>query len=171
MHKTRSANMQRGLRNLALKAEGPTASEDHLPRPKSSTEDRDKSKRLIAKQELDHFSFGAVQRDQFLASLEPVVRNFAENGFKHPKDVSRLLNKNGLKTACGEAWTPRLAFFLLGFLFDPARRATSRPAPRPVTRFNGKPTKAIEARAPAPLTREELTRRLSAIGRVKDSTQ
>jgi hypothetical protein len=61
-----------------------------------------------------------VDRDAFVASLAPVIRAYAKSRFRKPKDVARLLNNRGKRTAIGERWTPRLTHFLLGFIFSPA---------------------------------------------------
>jgi hypothetical protein len=169
MHKTQTANMQRGLRRLALNDAGGCEQEENQPKRKLSPQEREQSRRLISNMELDHFGSDVRKRDVFLDSLEPFVRNLAQNGFKHPKDVSRLLNKSTIKTACGDTWNPRLAFFLLGFLFDPARAGRGATGTRPHSRTAQLTSASKVPATPASLTREEIARRLQAIGRVRDA--
>lgn len=121
-------------------------------------------KTQISQQELAHFSFGAVTQDILFEQLEPVVRAYAVAGFRAPKEIARLLNKNGIKTACGEPWNAQLAWFLLSFLHE---RRKQRAQERAARRRTMNISKAPAANANAPLTRDELARRLSALGRVK----
>lgn len=151
MYKARSASYQRGM---GRSGEGLTLA-DRAQFVKTQ----------ISKEELAHFSFGERTRDAMLDELEPLLRTYARNGFKSPKDVARLLNKAGIKTACGKFWTPQLAWFLQGFLFEKRelRRATSGQPPMKVPAKSPIPsTTAIRG----PLTPDEMARRLSALGRV-----
>ncbi len=95
-----------------------------------------------------------------MADLLPVVRGFAKAGFRKPDDVSRLLNKNGWKTACGEPWSPRLTAFLLTYLFSGEGKATAkaRPAPK-VSRPPVAPANGVEAP-------KDMSEALSRLGRV-----
>lgn len=153
MHKSKSESMKRG--SLKRNREPLTA------------EDRKHFKKTtISQQELAHFSFGAVTQDILLEELEPIVGAYAVAGFRAPKEVARLLNKNGVKTACGEPWNAQLAWFLLSFLHERRkRRAQERAAKRRTMNIS----KAPAADLSAPLTREELARRLGALGRIKGS--
>jgi hypothetical protein len=72
----------------------------------------------LTEAEVKHFHFGSNDVATFVDRLEPTIRLYAKNGFRKPADVSRLLNKENKRTACGEAWTPRLTWFLLKLLFD-----------------------------------------------------
>ena len=153
MYKGRSASYQRGMGKSDY---GPITAADLARFTKTK----------ISKEELDHFGFGSRTREVVLTELEPLLRGYAKNGFKTPKDVARLLNKAGVKTACGEQWTPQLAWFLLGFLFErrEKRRAEmAQPKPLPIK----KPVLVTDVRVP--LTAEEMARRLSALGRVVSS--
>lgn len=152
MYKAKSEAMKRG----ALKR----------IRTPLTAEDRKLFKKTeISQQELAHFSFGAVTQDILLEHLEPVVHDYAVAGFRAPKEIARLLNKNGVKTACGEPWNAQLAWFLLSFLHDRRKR---RAQDRATKRRTTKVSKAPAADLGVPLTREELARRLSALGRIKD---
>ena len=84
----------------------------------SKEEFYEQTKIVLTKEELAHFNFGSTDKISFLDQLRPVIRRYAKNGFRKPSDVSRLLNKAGVTTACGARWTPRLAWFLLRFLFQ-----------------------------------------------------
>lgn len=132
--------------------------------PLTSEERKLFKKTKISRQERRHFNFGAVTQDILLEQLAPSVRAYAVAGFGSPKEVARLLNKNGLKTACGEPWNPQLAWFLLGFLYERRKRRAQEKAAKLRT-MNISKAPAVDLAAP--LTREELARRLSALGRVK----
>jgi hypothetical protein len=150
MYKAKSASMKRGAQRRERV-------------PLSAEELRLFTKTKISEQELSHFSFGERTRDAFLGELEPIIHSYAKGGFQSPKDISRLLNKNGWKTACGDQWSPQLAWFLLGFLFD-RRKARNKLSPaKPSVRSSS----GADPNSKAPLTREELVRRLSALGRIK----
>jgi hypothetical protein len=56
---------------------------------------------IITISEADHFAFGSLGRAELIASLLPVIRNHARNGFRKPREVARLLNKAGVRTAIG----------------------------------------------------------------------
>ena len=79
----------------------------------------------LSSAERAHFAFGATTMDLLLERLRPRVRLMAQNRFRKPRDVSRLLNKEGLRTACGEKWTPRLVAFLLKIMFEKTERPIS----------------------------------------------
>lgn len=155
MYKARSASYQRGM---GMNDDGPLTAADRAKFKKTE----------ISKEELDHFSFGNRTREVVLDELEPLLRGYAKNGLRKPRDVARLLNKAGVKTACGERWTPQLAWFLLGFLFErrEKRRAdATKAATKPPIHRPSAPTPSGQA----PLTNEELARRLSALGRIARS--
>lgn len=152
MYKGRSASYQRGMGKSDY---GPITAADLAKFTKTK----------ISKEELNHFSFGSRTREVVLTEVEPLVRGYAKNGFKTPKDVARLLNKANVKTACGEQWTPQLAWFLLGFLFERREKRRAEIAkPKPSA---PKTTPVPDTRGP--LTAEEMMRRLSALGRVVGS--
>ena len=155
MYKARSASYQRGM---GMNDDGPLTDADRAKFKKTK----------ISRQELEHFSFGARTREAVLDELEPLLRGYAKNGFRLPKDVSRLLNKAGVKTARGEQWTPQLAWFLQGFMFErreKRRAAAAKSAPKPPVQRPSPLTPSGQV----PLTHEELARRLSALGRVSRS--
>jgi hypothetical protein len=166
MYKGKAAAMQRGAQQS-----------DRSP---LTAEERALFKQTkIAKQELCHFAFGAKNREALLDEVDPLVHSFAKAGFRSPKDVSRLLNKNGSTTACGKPWTPQLAWFLLHFLHERrqqrAKEQVSKLRTMGVNRVRQRLTtqgaeqvhKMPAANLQTPLTHEELTRRLSALGRIK----
>ena len=157
MHKRRSASYQRGMG----KSDSPPLTEA----------DRAKFKKTrISSEEISHFSIGDRTRDLLLDELEPHLRVFAVNGFKSPKDVSRLLNKAGVKTARGEPWTPQLVWFLLEMLFQrrQKRRLAKAAAPvHPKPKVTPMPVRRdANQQDRVPLTAEEMARRLSVLGRI-----
>ena len=79
----------------------------------------------LARHEKANFEFGEKRQEQFVESFRNFIGVCNKNGFTKPKDISEQLNKNGFKTACGNIWTRRLAWFLLSLL------RSQRPANRP----------------------------------------
>jgi hypothetical protein len=113
--------------------------------------------------------------DLFEIQLEPIIRLYAKNGFRKPAEVSRLLNKEHRRTACGESWTPRLAWFLLKLSFGSSAKVGHRSVrkkheaiePRSIRAATAKAEVASASTDPiSPLTKEEIAKRLSAIARV-----
>lgn len=136
------------------------------------------SKYEISRAEMKHFQSGAASIDQFCAKLAPVIKAFAHEGTRKPRDVALRLNFSRYKTACGDQLTPRLACLLLGFIFNDKRIAEqSRPASKTrddnsssiaITqngRSDGRRGNAQNSRQP--LTAEEVARRRAVLERVR----
>lgn len=66
----------------------------------------------LTDRERSHFGLGTRTTDDFFTSLTPVLLAFHHNRFTAAK-VSQLLNARQVRTACGDPWTPRLAWFLM----------------------------------------------------------
>lgn len=105
MYKGKSASMQRG----ALKRRGKARM--------TSREEYGQTKIMLSAAEHCHFEFGSVRELDLLGELRPIIRFYARAGIRKPHDVARALNRSDKSTACGESWTPRLAWFLLQKLF------------------------------------------------------
>ena len=67
----------------------------------------------------DKLHFGSDDEEilAFADKLRPTIESYAKNGFRKPVDVSRLLNKNNVRTQLRDSWNPRLCWFLLDLLF------------------------------------------------------
>jgi hypothetical protein len=133
----------------------------------------------LTEAEVKHFHFGSHDVASFVDKLEPTVRLYAKNGFRKPRDVSRLLNKEGKRTACGDAWTPRLAWFLLKLMFGSNAKPRSQPARKAEVAEAPKKTRILRPLAVLKddrslvtnlsekrLTPDEIARRLSSFGRI-----
>jgi hypothetical protein len=72
--------------------------------------------------DLAHYRTESLTQEEFCEKLRPVIRKYAKEGTRKPRDVAVRLNFDDHKTARGARWTPRLTHFLLGFLFQPAAR-------------------------------------------------
>jgi hypothetical protein len=130
----------------------------------------------LTEAEVKHFHFGRNDVATFVEHVEPTIRLYARNGFRKPAVVSRLLNKENKRTACGEAWTPRLAWFLLSFcsiqtssrsLGWPRNRRRSRqrkPAFYDRLPSNQKCSVAANKSSDDLLTADEIASRLSSLG-------
>lgn len=143
MYKATSATMQR----IALGSEG--SSHRRLPRPSGP----------ITQDEQQEFGTPGLVRDEFLDDLMPVIRRLRQKGHLSTKALSLELNSAGCRTALGRRWSPRLVGFLLGFL---TRRRKREAKGR--QRFR-RPERS-SAVSCSPLTKEEIARRLAALGRV-----
>ncbi len=128
--------------------------------------------------------------EKMATTLTEKIRGYARAGFRKPADVSRLLNKEEIRTAAGTEWNPRLVYFLLGRIFGDSPR---KQAPQPTTsklpeqnKFEQarqkarkqsakaavaaskpeRPPKTIKVRPPServPLTADEMAARLKAL--------
>src|SRR5690606_9410475 len=101
-----------------------------------------------------------------LGEMGPVLRAYAKNGITGSKDVARLLNKAGLKTACGEAWTPRLASILQKLLYEERRARREKAAKDRAESPPSTPSSIHSSQEQKALTAEEMALRLKAIGRI-----
>jgi hypothetical protein len=75
-------------------------------------------KAAIQENERQHFQSKELSISQFCESLVPLIRKYAREGTRKPKDVATRLNFEKQKTASGASWTPRLVYILLAQLFE-----------------------------------------------------
>jgi hypothetical protein len=167
MHKGKSKSMQRGA---AVRDRTSMSKEDFYSGTKIE----------LTEAEVKHFHFGTNDVASFVGQIEPTIRHYANNGFRKPRDVSRLLNKEHKRTACGEAWTPRLAWFLLKLMFGSnvkpkpqlAQKVECASAPKktrilaPFTERSENTSLAAAEFSEKRLTSDEIARRLSSFARV-----
>ena len=125
------------------------------PTPPNRT---DKSKLEITQAERRHFQSKGVEIEQFCATLAPVIKTFAGEGTRKPRDFAIRLNYQGRKTACGGNWTPRLVYLLLARIFD---KNVNEERPSRNAGRQGKPPSggALANHQRQPLTSEEIARR------------
>jgi hypothetical protein len=64
-----------------------------------------------------HFGLGTRTTDDFFSKLTPTLLAFHRSRFPAGK-ISQLLNARQIRTACGDPWTPRLAWFLMAIWRD-----------------------------------------------------
>lgn len=144
----------------------------------------------IREEDRAHLGLTEAAAEKMATTLTEKIKGYARAGFRKPADVSRLLNKEGIKTAAGTEWNPRIVYFLLGRIFGGSPR---KPKTTPQTtsklpeqnRFEAarqkvrkqnaavsekpKPErlpKTIKMRAPSapvPLTADEMAARLKAL--------
>ncbi len=113
--------------------------------------------------EMAHFNYRKKPFEALYREMEPVVKKYAREGTRKPKDVAMRLDTEGYRTASNERWTPRLVYFLLALIFndppDQKRIQTNKSKARP------QKTKAPVIRASknpiAPITKETLAERLA----------
>ncbi len=159
--------------------------------PMSKESDYGKVAPKIREEDRAHLGLTEAAAGKMATTLTEKIRGYARAGFRKPADVSRLLNKEGIRTAAGAEWNPRTVYFLLSRIFGDSPRkakaaqptATKLPeqnkfeivrqkarkqraketvaAPKPE-----RPPKTIKARAPSapvPLTANEMAARLKAL--------
>ena len=111
----------------------------------------------MTKKEMAHFHAKQRTVHQLCDDLLPTVRAYAKDGFRKPRQVAEMLNRDGYRTVLGAKWTPRLTHFLLGLMFLPEQKQAG-PSDRP-------PSKP-DASVPSSMTTEDIATRLSRLGRV-----
>ena len=95
----------------------------------------------ILDRERVHFAFGANDLQSTIGKLRPIIREYAKSGVRKPKDVAHELNAAGMRTACGDKWSPRLTWLLLALVFekgDPAKGFWQRSRVSKLRRPGGK---------------------------------
>lgn len=65
--------------------------------------------------------------EKLASTLKIKILGYANAGFRKPADVSRLLNKEKIRTLAGTEWNPRLAHFLLGKVYGNRPRGIKAP--------------------------------------------
>ena len=119
---------------------------------------------ILTHGEKANFEFGEMRQDKFVKSFREFIRTCKKNGFSKPEDISKQLNKNGYKTACGNTWTRRLAWFLLSLLYN------KEPANRPKrTQHTANPelSQSKKDKGKIQLSDEEVKKRIEAVRKNK----
>lgn len=143
------------------------SNQPQLIRKKQKPNSANGSKYDMTKAEMVHFNNKKVELADLFGKLEPVVRTYAKEGTRKPRDVAVRLNAQGYKTASGSKWTPRLVYFLLGLMFNDKPAAPTDNEPHGKTRQPGKPRPdATPMAASGEMSVDEIASRLSRIGRV-----
>lgn len=126
----------------------------------------------MKKAEMVHFDNKKVSLAELFAKLEPVIKMYARDGVRKPKEVARRLNAEGYRTASDSNWTTRLVFFLLALMFNGNGTDTEDPE------VSAKPrsVKPDHPRGPLPtisaddMNADTIAERLSLFGRVVRKT-
>lgn len=79
----------------------------------------------ISSQDKPHLDFLKFGKPEQVAQLKTVIEAAQKNGIGTASEISKLLNKILIKTAIGENWTPRLAWFAVS-----AMRSTDQTKPQ-----------------------------------------
>jgi hypothetical protein len=111
----------------------------------------------MTKKEMAHFHAKHRTVQQLCDDLLPTVRAYAKDGFRKPRQVAEMLNRDGHRTLLGAKWTPRLTHFLLGLMFLPDPKQSD---------LSDRPSNKPEALAPSSMTADDIATRLSRLGRV-----
>ncbi|WP_312145346.1 hypothetical protein [Brevundimonas sp.] len=151
----------------AAVANGPLQKSEFMPPPGAAPEKKPSATKIqprtakptLGQNERAHFAFRGDSKQHGMGYLDSLVAQMAKNGFRKPADVARLLNQQGVKTACGNKWTPRLAIFLLDQLYEAKKSRRVEKPPKvaaTTTKLDGN----------VALTPDDIALRLSALGRV-----
>jgi hypothetical protein len=176
-----------GSRILVPEAEAPPPRQTPQPlvaKPavKASASDSSRGgirkKAAIQKNERQHFQSKGLSISQFCEPLVPLIRKYAREGTRKPKDVATRLNFEKQKTASGASWTPRLVYILLAQIFEDkagdrhglpsaGHSASQSPKAAGQNRPGAKPGALKSADGPrfSVLTDEEIKRRKAALDR------
>lgn len=121
---------------------------------------------VMREQEKLHFGIGNEGIAAFVEKLRPTVIGLARGGYRKPRDVARLLNQASVKTFAGHNWNPRLASFLLSFMFD-EKYVTKKPsrtaAPAKAPPAADQPVRRVAPKSRLPLSPAEVERRAAAL--------
>jgi hypothetical protein len=117
--------------------------------------------------EMGHFDNKKVTLADLFGKLEPVVKTYAREGTRKPREVADRLNAHGYRTASGSKWTPRLVYFLLRLMFNDSPTSVATKKQPGETRQSVAPRPKI-ASSPASddMSVDEIARRLSRLGRI-----
>jgi hypothetical protein len=118
--------------------------------------------------EIRHFGGDEQSLGKLLSIYVPLIRQYAREQTRKPKDVCQRLNREGHKTMAGEAWTNRLVFFLLKLLFERETPAAAKQKPPPERGLEGT-KRPISKPASSPSqtsTTDTLIAKLGHLGRV-----
>ncbi|TPK99039.1 MULTISPECIES: hypothetical protein [unclassified Mesorhizobium] len=154
MYKSRSKSMQRGA-DYHSNRSGP-----HEPIPPIVP--------IMREQEKLHFGIGDDGIAAFVEKLRPTVIGLARGGYRKPRDVARLLNQASIKTFAGHNWNPRLASFLLSFMFD-EKYAKKKPSVAKTSPAASRPHPNRHSMPRAPLSKSEVERRAAALRKAVDT--
>ncbi|WP_404470351.1 hypothetical protein [Bradyrhizobium ottawaense] len=126
----------------------------------------EESRRPMTEAEMIHFNSDKVDLGKLFRKLEPIIRAYAREHTRKPRDVARRLNAEGHRTANDAPWTPRLVRFLLALMFNDSGSAKSN---RPHTKSQPLPKQQGSQRKLRPVAmddKSEIAKRLSALGKV-----
>lgn len=138
-------------------------------RTKQKPKNANGSKYDMTKAEMAHFDNKKVTLADLFRELEPVVKAYAREGTRKPRDVAVRLNAHGYRTASGAKWTPRLVYFLLGLMFNDTPTSVSIKKPDEESRQSAgarhktTPTAALDDND---MSLDEIAKRLSRLGRI-----
>ncbi|MEY9748604.1 hypothetical protein ABIF65_007978 [Bradyrhizobium japonicum] len=116
--------------------------------------------------EMIHFNSDKVDLGKLFRKLEPIIRAYAREYTRKPRDVARRLNADGHRTANGAVWTPRLVGFLLALMFNDPKHGRSN---KPQTKAQAPSNELASQRKLLPVAmddKSEIAKRLSALGKV-----
>ncbi|SMQ85912.1 hypothetical protein SAMN06295905_3207 [Devosia lucknowensis] len=116
----------------------------------------------MTQQEMSHFHSKKKTVQQLCDQMLPIVRSYAKNGVRKPRQVAEMLNRDGYRTVSGAKWTPRLTYFLLGLVFLPGKAPPIESVARPTSRAAG----GASVQRVGPMTMEDMAAKLSQLGRV-----
>jgi hypothetical protein len=153
---------------MASRPPAPAALPLRRPRliPAGAKRQIDDSRGPMTEAEMVHFNSDRNDLGKLFGKLEPIIRAYAREHTRKPWDVARRLNAEGHRTADDAPWTPRLVRFLLALMFNDS--GSGRPnRPQPKSRISPKQQRS-EGKAPpvAMDDKDEIARRLSALGKV-----
>ena len=138
--------------------EGQVFGEINLPKPDADKKIIPNSMAEMQSSEKRHFNSEFMSSKAIEDKYAPILKSFSNRRIVGPRNVSHYLNEIGHKTAIGEHWTPRLAFFLIKILGAPMEKHRKGSSNNRITKIK------------RPLKKKRSQRRLSKINHKKMSS-
>lgn len=163
--------VRRDTLDSILAVEGQVFGEIDLPNSDADRKELPNSLAEMEPSENRHFNSKAMSRKAMVGKYAPILKSFSHRRIVGPRNVSHYLNEIGHKTACGEHWTPRLAFFLIKILNAPMERQRKGSPIKPAKKTKG-PLKKMRSKSLRSKKRnvkpslDHITEKLSKLGTV-----
>lgn len=120
----------------------------------------------LSEAEMVHFNNKRVSLSDLFSKLESVVKIYAREGIRKPRDVSHRLNEQGYKTASGSRWTPRLVYFLLRLMFNEKPSTSAERLEDKTKRPEASKKAIVLSPDQTVMSVQEMAKRLSHLGKV-----
>jgi hypothetical protein len=115
------------------------------PTPMDKSSDYSSHPPSIRTEDRAHLGLTDDSFDRLAESLREKVLGYAKAGFRKPADVTRLLNKEKIRTLAGTDWNPRLVYFLLSRIYGDRPRVKKPQPAKPADAFEQNSVAEVQA--------------------------